>query len=178
VSEWGHWFGLNAFLPNDTFTCANEPRYVITLLESVSSTELKFCPISEQGCQIFLSATYQNKTKYTKWPQNAPFCHKIDKMAIKILTSSVARPSKIYPNWEFGFETMPSGITVSETLIYPNLKLCHLASLFQRLQFTQIWNYAIWHYLFQKPHRLQQPANLYVVLYNFKPRHSDELELK
>ena len=30
---------------------------------------------------------------------------------------------------------------------------------------------------FQKPHRLL-PTNLYVVLYNFKPRHSDELELK
>jgi hypothetical protein len=25
-------------------------------------------------------------------------------------TSSVARPSKIYPNWDFWFETIPSGI--------------------------------------------------------------------
>jgi hypothetical protein len=30
-------------------------------------------------------------------------------MAIEIPTSSVARPSKIYPNWDFWFENMPSG---------------------------------------------------------------------
>lgn len=31
--------------------------------------------------------------------------------------------------------------------------------------------------LFQKPHRLL-PTNLYVILYNFKARHPDELDLK
>jgi hypothetical protein len=31
--------------------------------------------------------------------------------------------------------------------------------------------------VFQKPHRLL-PTNLYVVLYNFKSRHPDELDLK
>lgn len=30
---------------------------------------------------------------------------------------------------------------------------------------------------FQKPHRLL-PTNLYVILYNFKARHPDELDLK
>jgi hypothetical protein len=32
------------------------------------------------------------------------FGRKIDKMAIKIPTSFIARPSKIYPNWDFWFE--------------------------------------------------------------------------
>jgi hypothetical protein len=32
-------------------------------------------------------------------------------MALKILASSFARPSKIYPNWDFGFENLPSGNT-------------------------------------------------------------------
>jgi hypothetical protein len=30
------------------------------------------CALLEQGCQIFLGTTYQNGTKYTKWPQNIP----------------------------------------------------------------------------------------------------------
>jgi hypothetical protein len=34
--------------------------------------------------------------KFTKWPQNKP-------------TSSVAGSSKIYPNWDFWFENIPSG---------------------------------------------------------------------
>jgi hypothetical protein len=29
-------------------------------------------------------------------------------MAIKIPTSSIAKPSTIYPNWDFGFENIPS----------------------------------------------------------------------
>jgi hypothetical protein len=39
---------------------------------------------------------YQTVRKFTKWLQNIP-------------TSSVERPSKIYPNWDFGFENIPSG---------------------------------------------------------------------
>jgi hypothetical protein len=39
-----------------------------------------------------------------------PFGHKIDKLAIKI-TSSIAKPDKIYPNWDFWFENIPSGNT-------------------------------------------------------------------
>jgi hypothetical protein len=34
-------------------------------------------------------------------------------MAIKTPTSSNARPSKIYPNWDFGLK-IPSGNTVGE----------------------------------------------------------------
>jgi hypothetical protein len=30
-------------------------------------------------------------------------------MVIKITTFSIPRPSKIYPNWDFGFENKPSG---------------------------------------------------------------------
>jgi hypothetical protein len=52
-------------------------------------------------------------TKCTKWPNIIPFVRKIDITAIKIPTSSIARPSKIYPNWDFGFEI-----------------ICHLATLF------------------------------------------------
>jgi hypothetical protein len=40
---------------------------------------------------------YQMGIKYTIWPS-------VDNMAIKISTSSIATPSKIYPNWEFWFE--------------------------------------------------------------------------
>jgi hypothetical protein len=39
------------------------------------------------------------------------FGRKIDKMGIKIPTSSVARPSKGCPNWDFWFENIPSGGT-------------------------------------------------------------------
>jgi hypothetical protein len=65
------------------------------------------------GCQIFRGTIYQNGVnvpnvhkiynnalKYTKWPENIP-------------SSSIARPSKIYPNSFFG------------------LKINHLATLFQ-----------------------------------------------
>jgi hypothetical protein len=38
-----------------------------------------------------------------------------DQMAIKILTSSIARPSEIYPNLDFWFENEPSGSTVTNT---------------------------------------------------------------
>jgi hypothetical protein len=35
----------------------------------------------------------------------------LDKTAIKISTSSIAKPSKIYPKWNFWFETKQSGST-------------------------------------------------------------------
>jgi hypothetical protein len=44
-----------------------------------------------------------------------PFGRKIDKKAIKIPTSSTARPCKIYPNCEFWFENIPSGNTGIDT---------------------------------------------------------------
>jgi hypothetical protein len=65
-----------------------------------------------QGCQIFVGATYQSGEKYTKitlkhtkWPQNIPNgCKKPE-----LPTSSIARPSKIPPTWDFWFKNMPSG---------------------------------------------------------------------
>jgi hypothetical protein len=47
----------------------------------------------------------------TKVPNGHKIYHLAVKMAIKIPTSSFARPSKIYPNWDFGFENTPSGNT-------------------------------------------------------------------
>jgi hypothetical protein len=41
---------------------------------------------------------------YTKWPQNIPNIQKVQQSI-----SSIASPSKIYPNYDFWFETMPSG---------------------------------------------------------------------
>jgi hypothetical protein len=38
-----------------------------------------------------------------------PIGRKISKRLQNIPTSSVARPSKIYQNWDFGFENIPSG---------------------------------------------------------------------
>jgi hypothetical protein len=51
---------------------------------------------------------YQNGKKYTKYRENISNGHKIYQMAVKytkspqnIPTSSIGRPSKIYPNWDF-----------------------------------------------------------------------------
>jgi hypothetical protein len=44
---------------------------------------------------------YQMTTKFTKYPQDVPNGRKIDKMAQKIPTSSIARHSKIYPLFRF-----------------------------------------------------------------------------
>jgi hypothetical protein len=49
-----------------------------------------------------LPKIYLMAIKYTK-------CRKIDLTAIKIPTSFIARLSKIYPNWDFWFENIPSG---------------------------------------------------------------------
>jgi hypothetical protein len=40
-----------------------------------------------------------------------PFGRKVDKMAIKIPTFSIAIPSKIYPNWDLLVETVTTGNT-------------------------------------------------------------------
>jgi hypothetical protein len=52
---------------------------------------------------------YQITTKYIKLPQNIPNGHKIDFLSLNIPTSSIARPSKIYPNCDFWSENKPSG---------------------------------------------------------------------
>jgi hypothetical protein len=50
--------------------------------------------------------------QHTKMWKSIPNNHKIFQMAINNQTSSTVRPSKIYPNWYFVFENMPSGIPV------------------------------------------------------------------
>jgi hypothetical protein len=65
-----------------------------------------------QGCQILLDTSYQNSEKYTKVSQlnliDKIFTHNIpnDKNPP---TFSILKPSKIYPNWDFWFENIPSG---------------------------------------------------------------------
>jgi hypothetical protein len=61
----------------------------------------------EQGCQIYLGPTFQNG-------QNIRNYRKIYQMAVNIPTLSITRPSKIYPNWDFWFENIPSGNPVLE----------------------------------------------------------------
>jgi hypothetical protein len=39
---------------------------------------------------------YQMAIIYSKWVKNIP-------------TNSITRPSKIYPNWDFWYENIPSG---------------------------------------------------------------------
>jgi hypothetical protein len=48
-------------------------------------------------------------TKCIKYPLKYTIWWLTRKMAIKIPASSIARPSKIYPNLDFLFENMPSG---------------------------------------------------------------------
>jgi hypothetical protein len=69
-----------------------------------------------RAARFFLGKTNQNGEKYTKRTQYIPNCHKIYLMDGKFTqwpqnmpTSSVARPSKIFPNWDFRFENIPSG---------------------------------------------------------------------
>jgi hypothetical protein len=52
---------------------------------------------------------YQNEGKYTKLPLNYQMTIKCTKQLKNIPTLSIPRPSKIYPNWYFWFENMPSG---------------------------------------------------------------------
>jgi hypothetical protein len=48
--------------------------------------------------------------KYTKWLQNTTNGHKLyQNLQLQDPPSSIARPSKIYPNWNFGFENISSG---------------------------------------------------------------------
>jgi hypothetical protein len=64
----------------------------------------RFFLIGNQGCHIFLGTIYPNGGKYTKWTWNISNGRKIDQMVF-----SIARPSKIDPNWDFWFENKPSG---------------------------------------------------------------------
>jgi hypothetical protein len=56
---------------------------------------------------------YQITTKYTKLPQNMTNVYKVYQIALKypknIPISSIARPSKKYPNLDFWIDNIPSG---------------------------------------------------------------------
>jgi hypothetical protein len=52
---------------------------------------------------------YQMTTNYTKRPYIIPNGLKLFKMVIKYTNIFILRPSKIYPNRDFWFETKPSG---------------------------------------------------------------------
>jgi hypothetical protein len=70
---------------------------------------------SLQGCQILLSTRYQNGEnipnghKMYQMAINISFGRIIDKIVIKIPTSTIAKPCKIYPNWDLWFENKPYG---------------------------------------------------------------------
>jgi hypothetical protein len=49
---------------------------------------------------------YQAAVIYSKWPKNKP-------------NFSIPRPSKIYPNWDFWFENIPSGNPVLHKYFLP-----------------------------------------------------------
>jgi hypothetical protein len=71
----------------------------------------------KHGCQSFLGTIYQNGGKYTEsHTTTLPNGHKIYHMSPRhsewpynIPTFSIPRPSKFYPNWDFGLENIPSG---------------------------------------------------------------------
>jgi hypothetical protein len=80
---------------------------------------------SEQGCQIFLGATYRNwknipngheiyqmTVTFTKLPVKYPYVVTIN--YLHYITFSNPRPSKIYPIWDFWCENIPSGNPGSE----------------------------------------------------------------
>jgi hypothetical protein len=52
---------------------------------------------------------YQMTIKYTKWPQKYKMAVGYTKWPKNIPTSSIERPYKIYPHWNFWFEIIPFG---------------------------------------------------------------------
>jgi hypothetical protein len=73
--------------------------------------------------------------KTFEWPQNVPnvLGCKTDKMSIKYTKSSIERPSKIFPKWDFGFENIPSGNPGHETGFFSvhsfrNITVCQFPS--------------------------------------------------
>jgi hypothetical protein len=67
-------------------------------------------PDSSWSKHTKMGKMYQMATNNTKRPQIMPNGCKIFKMVIKnILKRSIARPPKMYLNWDFGFENKPSG---------------------------------------------------------------------
>jgi hypothetical protein len=85
----------------------------------------------KQGCQNFSWYKHTKTGNIYQIPTNYNG-HKLYQMAVKyskwskyILTFSIPRPSKIYPNWVFWFENKPSGNPGLGRLIEPIMRaLC------------------------------------------------------
>jgi hypothetical protein len=78
---------------------------------------------------------YQITTKYTKRGKNIPNGHKIfpiDQIVIKYTKIFLARPSKIYPNWDFWCENKPSGNPALQECFAVNLFSMFWAAFFAR----------------------------------------------
>jgi hypothetical protein len=95
---------------------------ILHLLESIKIFFLNFCLAFDPRLPDFSWDKIQKREKYTKLPRTTPKIHKSLQMTLKWTkcqptytiyqhtpTSSIARPSKIYPNFDFWFENKPSG---------------------------------------------------------------------
>jgi hypothetical protein len=98
-----------------TFLTSTKKRSTEKSLEN-KATKQKQTAAAQQGCQIFIGKTYQNGDEYTKLPQNVPNGQcitqttvKFSKCTLNIPRFSIPRSSKMYPNWDFWFENIPSG---------------------------------------------------------------------
>jgi hypothetical protein len=106
---------LATLLKSGSLKCANNlkktcEKLYLTKVESIHS-ELKNQKRShsESGLPDLSWHNIPKRWKYNKWPENWPNRHKM-----YIPLSSIARSSKIYPNWDFLFENIPSGNPDSE----------------------------------------------------------------
>jgi hypothetical protein len=76
--------------------------------------------LHEQGCQIFIGTTYQNRENVPNDRQNIPNGNKIPngrKMyhrAANLSILSTSGSSKIFTNWDFWYAIVPSGNPVQE----------------------------------------------------------------
>jgi hypothetical protein len=92
------------------------PRQICNPAIDLGSNPLDEDPFSaiHQGCQILLDTIYQNGGKYTKLPLNyhiaIPRMYQMAVIYSKWHTNlSIPKPCKMYPNWDFWFENIPSG---------------------------------------------------------------------
>jgi hypothetical protein len=58
----------------------------------------KKLPILDSGLPDFFGAWYQNRTKFTKWTQNVPNCHKISQMSIQYSKCPILRATPPGPD--------------------------------------------------------------------------------
>jgi hypothetical protein len=76
---------------------------------------------STSGLPDFSWYNIPKQKKYTKGPHNVPNGHKITNWPQNMPTSSITGPSKIYPNWDFWYENIPSGNPARHTYVFLTL---------------------------------------------------------